>query len=424
MECTVIETDSSVYAWSTAEELSVYDVPSMPAQTPYEVAPPTGMTLTSSAATAIVGGDGVVTPRVLVQWTDPLDIQVTEVQIQYQQVGASSWIDAGSVAVGLGQGYVAGVVAGQQYNFQIRSIRYTGATSAWVQVNNYTVSITLSTLGQVGLDPGALVGEAYSSTSGAILVEPFTADVGNFSVPILPTGFFTISTDGTIGGAGGDILPSKLYYVYYYDPTFAGGAITPIATTNPADFTGPSKVGNFLIGSIATPTYVSGGGGGGGGGGSSIYRPSNYADVGSRSTQNPQDSYDGYSTDAATVSASVLPVYYPPGVVSGSTTTFGECIWEDFPATTLSYSATLTVPVQVDLTGPGVSGTVTIKASIGGTVSTLATLTASTAMTNYTATVPSGTNLSSITVTVEAVVSGSSPYNDFAYAYVGQIAVQ
>ena len=420
IEATMIETDTSVYEWSTVEELNVYDVPSMPAQTPYVVAPPTSVTLTSGASTAIIGGDGVVRPRVLVEWMDPLDIQVTQIQIQFQLVGAGSWTDGGTVAVGLGEAFVEGVIAGQQYNFQVRSLRYTGATSVWEQVNNYTVSITISTLGQVGLDPDALTAEGYSGGTASIFVAPFTAVIGNFSESILPAGSYQIMTDSTIGGGGGNLQQSTLYYVYYYDPTFAGGAITPKATTNPADFTGPSKVGNFLIGAIVTPIYVSGGGGGGGTG--TIYRPSNSADQGTRTTTSQSAAYDGNMSSCATVSALQLELS-PPAVPSH---TFGQCMWEDFPAATLSAAATLNVSLACTIPSTGGSGTVTISAMIGGSLVTLATLTASAAQTTYTATVPSGTNLSTLTVTIEAQVvdTAGTPSNALTLASVYEIWVQ
>ena len=40
-------------------------------------------------------------------------------------------------------------------------------------------------------------------------------------------------------------------FVYYVDPTFAGGTITPIATQNDANFL--NLPGYFLIGSLVTP---------------------------------------------------------------------------------------------------------------------------------------------------------------------------
>jgi hypothetical protein len=127
----VIETDPSVYEWSLTEELTVYDVPATPSQTPYNPAPPTNMTLTSGAGTAVIGADGAVTPRIEVQWNTPADVLTKQIQIQYQLLGAGVWLSAPSVDVSLNLGYISGVVAGQQYNVQIRSARANGAVSVW-----------------------------------------------------------------------------------------------------------------------------------------------------------------------------------------------------------------------------------------------------------------------------------------------------
>ena len=421
-------TSPLIYEWETSEELTVYDAPGT-MNVPSQVAAPTDFALDSGANTALVGLDGVVIPRISATWLASQDPFVTQYQLQYQLSTASAWLDAGYVDVTSLQAYIVGVVAGQSYNVQIRALRANGAASPWAEIANYTVSVTVSifaTFGQMALAPNALVGEVYSSTTGGIEVQPFTAVIGSLSASCLPAGDVLLTTDGTTGGSGGSILPSTLYYVYYVDSTFAGGAIAPIATTHQGDYLG--KVGYWLIGTIVTPPYVaSGGGGGGGGTGSSTYRPSNYADTGSRTTQSPAAPYSGNSEAEALVSGQVTPVYYPPGTLSSQTTTYGECTWEDFPATTLSYNATLTVPVQAGIsTDTEVTGSVTISVTIGGTTTTLATLTATTAMTNYTASVPSGTNLSSILVTVEAIISNGGPLGQApsSQAGVGQITVQ
>ncbi|HEV2463538.1 MAG TPA: hypothetical protein VGT04_07025 [Acidobacteriaceae bacterium] len=129
----VQETDQSTYEWSTSEELTVYDVPSNPPQAPYEIAAPTGLTVSSSSLTALNGADGTITPRILASWAAPADVRVTQIQIQYQLVGASSWTDAGTVDASTTSTYIGGVVAGQQYNVQIRSLTASGATSDWVE---------------------------------------------------------------------------------------------------------------------------------------------------------------------------------------------------------------------------------------------------------------------------------------------------
>lgn len=245
----VNETDPTIYDWSVAEELTVYDVPAAPSlQAPYTPAPPTDMELISSAATALLQPDGSVAPRIQVNWTTPLDILVTQIQVQYQPVGAANWTDAGSASVNSNFYFISGVVSGQQYDVRIRSIRGNGATSVWVELDGFTAGLVLSVQTQDGVGKGSLVGEAYPDGTAAIECNPFTALVGQLSLPVFPGGAVTIS----------GLTQQTLYYVYYIDPTYVGGNVTPIATTNQSDFLG--KLGYFLIDSIVTPFAGSGGG--------------------------------------------------------------------------------------------------------------------------------------------------------------------
>ena len=246
---TVAETSASVFDWSITEELTVYDVPADPQQTPYIVAPPTDMTLVASAATAIHGLDGIVYPRIEVEWTEPSDSLVRNVQVQYRHSGDSAWIDAATAGVSSTLMFIGGVIAGEYYDVRIRSLRASGASSVWVEINGFQVALTLSILTDSPMAQAALTGLAYADGTAGIAVAAFQARVGRASVICLPTGY-------TITG----LLQNTLYYVFYVDGTFAGGAITPIATRNVADFR--AKVGYFQIGSIVTP--VTGGGTGGG----------------------------------------------------------------------------------------------------------------------------------------------------------------
>jgi hypothetical protein len=82
----------------------------------------------------------------------------------------------------------------------------------------------------------------------------------------------------------------------------------------------------------------------------------------------------------------------------------GNCIWRGFPSVTLAAAATLHCIISAD--GSLINGSTweaTISVSIGGTVTTLATLTASSSETDHTMTIPSGTDLS--TIQVQAVVT-------------------
>lgn len=83
-------------------------------------------------------------------------------------------------------------------------------------------------------------------------------------------GFGTVSyNSGSITG----LAFSTVYYVYVNDPTYAGGAVTYLATTNANTVTAAD--GNYYVGKVTTPANGAGDtgggwGGGGGGGGSQI----------------------------------------------------------------------------------------------------------------------------------------------------------
>lgn len=75
LRCTmnVAETDPSVYEWSAAEELNVYDQPDTPLQVQAVPPPPTNMALNSGTGVNVVGADGSLVPRIEVTWDTPED---------------------------------------------------------------------------------------------------------------------------------------------------------------------------------------------------------------------------------------------------------------------------------------------------------------------------------------------------------------
>jgi hypothetical protein len=209
VQASVQECDPSCYEWSTTEELSVYDVPSSPQQAPTVPVAPTNMVVTSTAGTAITGADGIVTPRAEITWDAPLDIRVTQIQVQYQASGAATWIDSGLVDVGIFQAFVSGVIGGSVYNFRIRSLRANGAASDWVEVDGITIYLSSSTLAATqvtGLAPSATINalDASNISSGTLSMARLPGGVGSvssvaISVPsILTITGSPITSSGTI----------------------------------------------------------------------------------------------------------------------------------------------------------------------------------------------------------------------------------
>jgi hypothetical protein len=388
----VAETDPSIYEWSAVEELSIYDVPAFAQGTNNTPTAPTGLTLESGADTALVNVDGIVTPRILATWQTPLDGLVTEIEVQYQVVGGNGvWLSAGNVSVFLNQAYISPVVAGNQYSVQIRSRRKNGAVSAWDGPVTITAGLVVSTVSQSGYGIGSLIANAYTDGTASIECNPFTAYVGQLSLPIFPGGPYTIP----------GLAQQTLYYVYYIDPNCLGGNVTPIATTRLTDFIG--KQGYFLIDSIVTPYAAAVGGGGGGM--VKRFAPSNYTDSGQRTTQNPSAAYDNNLSTSATVSGK-LAVYKVgvPGIAAD-----GECTWAGFPSGVNSADSTLTIVASVSVASeaaPG--GTVSLAVSIGGSGAVVATLSETAASTDYTCDIPAGTDRSTVSVAISATAGDGS----------------
>ena len=309
----------------------------------------------------------------------------------------ASWLPAPNVNSKVNRScYISDVIAGQSYSFRIRSQRPNGACSDWVELDGYTISTTLSSLSQTGVGIGSLIGQAYS-TGASIVCTAFTAVVGNAHVSVLPNGY-------TLTG----LNTSQLYFVYYVDPNFLGGNVTPIATQTQADFRG--KVGYFLIDSIVTPAYRSSTGTG------ARLAPSSFTDMGTRSTGSPQAAYDGDTTTYASVSA-----VYDQATDRGS---FGECQWVGFQSYVTSTATTLHVSAAVSAT-PGNQIACTISASVGGTTTTMLTASATTASTDYTLSIPVRTNLNTISITAMVdATAASSTTNLNATLKIAEIYVQ
>jgi hypothetical protein len=152
-----------------------------------------------------------------------------------------------------------------------------------------------------------------------IIVDPFTATVGILLISCLPAGAASIT----------GLTPQQLYYVYYVDQNFAGGAITPIATQNTADFVG--KPGYYLIGAIITPAYAA----------TPLHSPSNFSNFGPSAVSNSGNAYDG---NLATHADVYSDAYVAPAA-------WGEGLWGGFPIVPAGAGQNLNVNAAVVLEG-------------------------------------------------------------------------
>lgn len=335
-EVSVNETDPSVYEWDDAtEELTPYDVPAYTGgANVWTVGAPTNLEATGGLEAALVAPDGTVTPRIELGWTEPTDTYVTNggsIEIQICLHGTGAWQDALMVGGQTTLAYLGGVVSGLIYDVQIRSVRPSGAASAWVQALDIAVGVAVSNAVLAAVAPaGTLLGLALSATAAEIIVNPFTASAAGATASCLPAGAVTLT----------GLLPATEYFVYYVDATFAGGAITPIATTNTADFL--FKAGYWLIGSVTIPPYNAAG--------ATTFHPSTVSNLGPTSV-----------TGEASKSIQVV------SLTNGSGSFFGEALIGGFPGIGIAASVFLgSVLANVSVTGASASWLVTAIDTAGG----------------------------------------------------------
>jgi hypothetical protein len=267
-ELDVCETDPSVYTWSPEEERGMENTNSPAMADSFQVAAPTGLTLTSGYSTAVIGIDGVLTPRILATWTEPNDPFVTTggyIIVQMQQVGGA-WSTVATVSGTTVQLYIPGVVCGQQYNVSLIAVRSNGAYSATLETGPLTVSDTYSTVNTSGIDlniPSNITNNLTIDSvesGGVVSVRVYgPGGVGTSGTATLGNGVtYTISPITFVGMAA-----STAYYLYWNPPSDMDYLVTMSGMVTAVED------GNLPLGSVVTCDTTGAGGitGGGASGG-------------------------------------------------------------------------------------------------------------------------------------------------------------
>ena len=129
------ELDSTAFSWTAAsEETELVRPPATNLPNPLVAYPPTSVTLTAASSITL----GEVQSRLTLAWTAPTDQYVLaggQIEIQYRQQGAASWLPVAFVAGSETSWSKFDVVNGGLYEARVRSVNSLGAVSAWVAVN-------------------------------------------------------------------------------------------------------------------------------------------------------------------------------------------------------------------------------------------------------------------------------------------------
>jgi len=281
VELDVQETDPSVYAWSTSEELTIEDGPSPAVALLTNVATPATVTLESGPAEVIAGADGVKRSQILVSWDTPTDLSILNggsMELQYQQVGTSAWTPAGTFDAGVSEAYIGNVNDGQQYLVRLRCISVAGVPSNWVVAGPITVSNTYSEITTSGLSLNIPFNQSndltlmpvYSGTTGV---------VGQYGFEAYGPGGPGTSGTQTLGDGSTVTIPPVLAlgqspstsYTVFYIPSAGNFFCVPLSDTGAAIPDGYLILGSFttmggLSNWLAAPGVVGGGAAGGMGG--------------------------------------------------------------------------------------------------------------------------------------------------------------
>src|SRR6185437_14798129 len=232
----VQETDETVYEWSTSEELSIYDVPSSPTQSPSTIPPPTGLALTSGPSTALRGADGTVVPSILATWTAPASATVNGVNVQYELNGSGNWLDLGVFRPDTTQVFIRNVIVGNSYDVRVQSVQGT-ATSVWDEQDGCLAQAPSTSQSAYTINPQIVLSQTSPTT---IALAACTCSFGGMTPVNYAARTFTIPTPGS----------PIWYYVTLADPNQEGETGATLTATCQTSNALVGVQGNTYLGAI------------------------------------------------------------------------------------------------------------------------------------------------------------------------------
>lgn len=133
---------SQALDWDPAEASHPDYAPNTALANPWDVKPPTGLTLASGTDVLVVLGDGTVQTRLLASWTPPADAFVLSggsMEIQMKRSADETWAVVLTLPGDAAQAYLLDVEDGISYDLRLRSKNGLGAYSAWVTATSHVV---------------------------------------------------------------------------------------------------------------------------------------------------------------------------------------------------------------------------------------------------------------------------------------------
>jgi hypothetical protein len=166
IEMTLKETASSVYDWSTSDEIVVDTTPTTTLPNPFSVAAPTALALTADGTTQLVQADGTAIPRIQVSWSAPANEFVQAggvVVIEYKQSTATTYLTWSKVGGDQTLDFISSdVKIGLTYNVRIFGESYFQVATSYLTASVLVAKDTTAPATPTSLTASVGTGKAVS----------------------------------------------------------------------------------------------------------------------------------------------------------------------------------------------------------------------------------------------------------------------
>jgi len=166
IEMTLKETASSVYDWSTDDEIVVDTTPTTTLPNPFSVAAPTALALTADGTTQLVQADGTAIPRIQVSWSAPANEFVQSggvVVIEYKQSTATTYLTWSKVGGDQTLDFISSdVKIGLTYNVRIFGEPYFQIATSYLTASVLVAKDTTAPATPTSLTASVGTGKAVS----------------------------------------------------------------------------------------------------------------------------------------------------------------------------------------------------------------------------------------------------------------------
>lgn len=247
VEMTLRETASTVYDWSTTDEVEVPATPTTTLPDPFALDAPTNLTLTADGTTQLIQADGTALPRIKVAWSAPSEEFIQsggDVVIEYKQGNATTYLTWSRVDGDQTLDYISSDVRiGTSYDVRIYGLSYFQIATSYL-----TASVTVAKDTTAPATPTSLT--ASVGTGKAVSLD--WAD--NTEADLSEYGIYRNTTGVTPASAASDKI-AEVRASRFVDTEIAIGT-TYYYWVNAYDFL--ENVSGFSNRATAVPTYIAG----------------------------------------------------------------------------------------------------------------------------------------------------------------------